>query len=395
MDLSRLFIVSATFAALAPQLFSQSVVIPAVAAQSEGNDGQNRLFENSPFRAQQVVLGTALGVTPGQTMQITSIGYRADSNFSRGIPDPAGATFSDVVINLYTTSQTPGQVDANFATNLALSTEALPAVDDYDIVGNGDPAITFPQWIAPGPGGVAPFTDILFAVPIPFTPTTSEPNLLIDITSAIAPGVSISIDGSRAGGHYFEFGTSSAVGMPDPFAPFRLQVNGNSTTGSSGGNRAGLAVGDAYSMFCGVPSYLGFAPATFIGGVGTPPAPIDLSIVGVPGASLYTTGEFSFPGRWQNSPISGAQLVATIPLAARTPIGIRWQAQVALLDPTLPNNQLQVALSNAVDMTIGDTGPNHPLGQVAASDTSNPNGFVQYGGSAGIWGGAVLNVGHQ
>ncbi len=376
-----------------PSLQAQGpIVLPALADGVEGNDGQNRLFEGNSFRAQQCILGST--ITNGGIADIVSIGYRADSNFSTGAP--SGATFPDVVIRVYTTSMTPETIAADFDANVAASTEITtsPVYDCTDAGSDAD--ITF----VPNTGSAPePFNTITFNQTTIFVPTPAEPNLLIDIESFTDPGVTINIDGARAGGHHFEFGAAGPVSCPDPFAAYRLQVSGSSLLGSPGGNRAGMAPGDEYRIFTSVPPCMQNALGTYFLTFGpSNPAGLDLTPAGAPGNFLYGNPAIfvAVPGVWSFSPISGATYVFDIAVPSTTPIGFNFQAQAALADA--PANSLGIVTSNAVNMWIGDTGPNHPLGQCACAPYIGPNDggngttFVQYGTSAGIWGGAVINI---
>lgn len=374
---SRVLLGCTALLALPSLTIAQSIVLPTIATNVQGNDGQNRHFEDNPFRSQQVVLGSSLLTGAATTATIDGIGYRPDSA-------PTGATFTDVVIRAGHTTQTPELVDATFANNI---TGTMTVVYDTAV----DGPITFPIYIS-DILNEAPFTDITFNSPFTFDINHADgPNLILDFTSSTAPGGFIGIDGARAGGHWQNFGQSGDVSAPDPFAQYRLLCNGSSQTGQIGGNRSGMAPGDTFGMQATAPAYMANTPAAFLWGFGPNPAPTDLSPFGAPSNFLYVTANVSTPAVWNFSPIQGWSVIQNISIGDDPAnIGLQYNAQMVAVD--LPANALGVVLTNGLEMHIGHKGVDHPVGQVASNDHLATDGFVQYGTSAGIWGGAVLKV---
>ncbi|MCA8943185.1 MAG: hypothetical protein KDB80_11550 [Planctomycetes bacterium] len=376
-------LVGAALLALPTVAAAQRAVVPRIATSLEGNTNQNRLFENNAFRAQQVVLGSYLTTAPAWAI-LDGIGYRPSSC-------PSGATFTDVVVRIGNTTQTPQSLTDDFSVN---ANGAMTTVYDTSIHG----PIVVPPWTQPaGTVDPAPFFRINFKdgigspMPFFFDPNHADgPNLLIDIKSNVSPAATINVDGARAGGLWNNFGTSGPVSAPDFFRPFRFLGDGNSTNGLPGGNMAGLAPGDGYRLLGTVPAYLEQAPAAILFGPGAKPTPIELGIIGMPSNYLYTSSVGSVPAQWQFSAFGGWRIIQTIDNGANAPIGLQMNFQVAIVD--LAANALGVVTSNGVETHIGESAANHPVGQVTSSDPAALTGIIEFGTTAGVWGGAVLEV---
>lgn len=367
-----------------------SIVIPGVAKDVEGNDGSDRLFEDSPagFRSQQIVLATAISPDGSTPKIISSLGYRPDSNFSTGAP--SGATFSDVVLRLSYTPMNPEQISSNFANNVT-------GFQGVYFEGFFNGSIVVPPHTPSSPDDVAPFFQIpfldMYSLPAAFFFDPTQGNLLIDITATTPPGSSINIDGALPGGATTSFGVSGAVSQPDPISPYRMTTIGSSMTGQPGGRFAGLVPGDTFKLLATGPAAFVGSPTVLWMDFGAPSAPLNLGLIGATGNSLYVNPVASFPVTWGPSMTGvGHQAFRMIPVPADPLLeGVRINAQVATID--LAANALGVVTTNGASGYLGAIGggPAHPISQVAG-DASSSTGVVQYGANAGVWGGAVLEL---
>jgi hypothetical protein len=320
--------------------------LPVYADAVDGHASLGLPFGTPGFRTQIVVDGNSLA--PNGAV-LNGISFRADRWLA-----PVGATVvPNVSVALSHTNAVPGAMTTSFATHVTGPTTVV-------FQGN----VNLP---AQGLGAAGPLpwnVDIAFTQPFSFT--TVQGNLLVDIVGNNAPGgtPSYSLDAVQGGGTATQFGVSG----PNPSFDTLLLVV---ATGNDLVPRQ-LSPGHTIDFV----STLFFTPEPGVLALGTttPAAPVDLGPLGAPSNFLYVDPLLFAAHTWAPSFLGWfATFSLTLPSNPGL-IGATVFAQSAILVPAA--NPLGVVLSHGVEVRIGDEFELLPLQQLDANDPNAATGTL-------------------
>ncbi|MBA3961301.1 MAG: hypothetical protein H0X40_05290 [Chthoniobacterales bacterium] len=167
--INSLVIKSATIAvallgSLATAANATSIVAPNANATVEGDVRASTAPLNDSSRFQQIVGSSQFGSSP---IMITQIAFRPDSTQAA----PFSINFSNLRLDLSTTSVAVGSLNSTFASNIGANNTTV-----------FDQGITLSSANLPGPGNTKQF-DIIITFTTPFLYDPSAGNLLLDLTT--------------------------------------------------------------------------------------------------------------------------------------------------------------------------------------------------------------------
>lgn len=340
-------LVVACLAALAP---AQSVVVPASAAQVDGNSADREPFGTEGIRHLTYVHQSLLTQVPTQAA-ITEIAYRRDLS---------------VPLEVMRRPPSIWQIRmGNYFGSVAQPSSAWPATSDPDWVVVFQPrTVWFPDLNRPSGSGPAPF-DLTFPLDRPFTyrgthigiehfvaDSQARHDYFVDFEDGIVPGGTVT---SLPGGQACPAGQNRATGQaPNP-----------------GG-------GDAEFYLFGAPAQatallsLGMSDRTWSG----VSLPVGLGSLGLGGCSVMVSLDATIPVRTTSAGLAAARW--SIPGQSRL-LGASLYAQWLCPGDTRVSQTRPITLSGGLQYTFGSNLNSGEIGMsvVSAVSGSNQNGYVQ------------------
>ena len=334
---------------------SQSVVIPAHGSVADGNGRFGLATDTYGFRWQILVDAAAIA---SNGAVLSGIAFRSDEQE----PWP-GAALTNVTVTMSHSPAPAAGMSTSFANNIA-----GPATTVFQ------GSVSFPGTSA-ALAGPSPW-DVVVSFAVPYSFTSAQGNLLIDIVkpgltgSATAP-IGYFLDSVCGGGSATRFGVSgtSASTIYRPrlvcAAPSRALTTGNTITFTS-----------QWGTYPFVPSGTGWIALS----LAAQPVPIDLGPLGAPANFLYVDPLVLASHPWTMPVplwgwVGGASVtVPNNPLL----VGTMLYAQSAGFDPAA--NSLGLVTGNAVEVRIGDASEQLPMRMLVGSFAAASGSFLPCAG---------------
>ena len=342
---------------------SQSKTLPAIADGFDGNRSTIEMFGYDAFHAQQVWDGTEIATT---SALLNGLSLRSDA------PNlPANAvTVNNVTVELSETTVTPFTMGTAFAGNetsiptvVFQGSVNLPALPDQ----------TF---------GPAPFS-ILIPFQAPFTFTTANGNLLVDVVAnnpTPANRTFYSVDAAVTGGSVERYGENGELSGSDNLTQQLAGTAGYTSLVPGGSFDVTTLTNFRFTQYPGV-QLLGLPLVS----------PVDLTPIGAPGNWAYVDALGSTPiapTDWIQPFIGFGQFVTKTTPIPNDPaaVGAVLAAQSVLLD-TANSNPFPLVTSEAGILKVG-VANSEPTQMIAINDPNVAIGNFAFGSS--IRGGAVM-----
>ncbi len=307
---------------------------------ADSADGQHSLaqpFGTQGFRTQILVDGTAIALTGAV---LNGIAFRTDRQSAPLAPGQVpNVTVELSHSNTFITGMSP-----TFASNVT-SPPTVVFQGTVNLPGSNAGLAGAPPW------------DIAITFPVPYSFTTAQGNLLIEITGNNPPPTGFPdryLDAMQGGGAATYFGT----GGTNPNDTLMLGVHaGNGTTREvSPGNNIHFTT---QLMIAPVPGVLALGSAP-------QPVPIDLAPIGAPTNFLYIDPIVLSAHSWTQGWINWYSDFAVPVPGTPALVGALLYGQTSVFEPAA--NPLGLVLSSAVEIRIGDQNEQLPLQQLNAPD---------------------------
>lgn len=342
---------------------AQAKVIPLSATTTEGSSSSAFPFAYSAGRTQQIWRGTALTSAVGI---LNGISYRRDGAITTAF---AKNDFTSVTIGIGLTTVTPQSMSTTFSSNLTSTLTTILNAAKYSLPAN--PAPTTPP--APFNVNVGWTTAFIF--------DARKGNLILEWT---IPGTANKQNPYFVDSESFKPGNPTGTVVPfGTFGTFSAQENVTfsavAATLKPGGT---LDVnGTSFSKSYTGRLILGLSKTTY----NSVPLPFDLTAIGAPGNSLYTSMDFLLP-----FPMSGSgsqwQARCTAPIPNDNLLsGLTFYAQSYYADANA--NAAGLVASNALELTTPAANPQPETNQVGYHDSTQATGWFAFG--TNIQGGPV------